>query len=491
MSSSLPLPGSLIARKYAVVGQLGEGGMGVILEAENTVTGKRVVIKWLRPELAGHPHAAQRLIREAQASSRVRHPNVVDVYDVARDGDALFIVMEYLEGESLDARLRRGPLPVHRLIALLLPAMRGVLAAHRAGIVHRDIKPANIFLAREPDQDKPVPKVLDFGISKVIEVQPLDLTQTGVALGTPRYMSYEQIIGLKDIDDRVDVYGFGVILYEAICGQPPFSFETLAQLAVQMATLNPTFPAHVREHLPQALERLVLRALERQREQRITLEILIRELEPFADEHSFDLHLSADGERLRSAEDCLLMDTADLPTPPDRVLTSTPALTSRNRPRSRIVWGLALSLLTLAAAALALHGLGPSAPVGSEEASDQHTRAAAARAAEGSYLDSREEVPALRPPEAGMPHDGPEGDSPRLPVVSPSPSVEVRDSVARRRRASGKKSDTTSARAAPLESAPLPVSRQPEPTPATKLDVPSDKPCGQVRAGTLCRDEFE
>jgi eukaryotic-like serine/threonine-protein kinase len=208
-----PAVGSVLAGRFRVLRQLGEGGMGVVLEAENTQTGKRVAIKWLRAALASQPDAVERFLREARASARVRHPNVVDVYDVVQEADSAFLVMELLEGELLTAVLERGGIPAHELIALLLDAMRGVAAAHKQGVIHRDIKPDNIFLEFESDRGRRTPKVLDFGISKLSAGEPLSLTQAGVTLGTPLYMSLEQLRGADDIDERTDVYAFGVILY--------------------------------------------------------------------------------------------------------------------------------------------------------------------------------------------------------------------------------------------------------------------------------------
>jgi serine/threonine protein kinase len=294
-----PAPGQVLGAKYRVVRQIGEGGMGVVLEAEHTTSGKRVAIKWLHPKVAHEPDAEERFVREARAAARVRHPNVVDVYDVVQEREGVFLVMELLEGEPLTDVLERGQLPVPSLIALLIEAMRGVSAAHKQGVVHRDIKPDNIFLCRIPDRTTPTPKVLDFGISKLSGQENLSITQTGMALGTPLYMSYEQLQGSRDVDARTDVYAFAVILYEALTGQPPFWADTFSQLMVKIATEHVPPPKSLREEVPGELDRIVLRALAKDRAQRTpSLLAFISELEPFASESAFRAQMTAQHVRL-------------------------------------------------------------------------------------------------------------------------------------------------------------------------------------------------
>jgi serine/threonine-protein kinase len=285
---NIPDVGATVGGKYRVLKLLGQGGMGAVLEAEHEITKKRVAIKWMHPQIASDADAQARFVREAQASARVRHPNIVDVYDVVREGEAIFLVMELLEGETLTALLRRGGTPIHKLIELLLPALRAVAAAHRQGVIHRDLKPDNIFLAREADSAQPVPKVLDFGISKVADSSALTLTRTGAAMGTPMYMSLEQLCGEKDLDGRTDVYALGVILYEAVTGRAPFSAETFSELAIKVATVEPPGPKQIRPELPGALASLIAAAMTKKREQRLSsVDELIQKLEPFASEQSF------------------------------------------------------------------------------------------------------------------------------------------------------------------------------------------------------------
>lgn len=262
-------PGTILGDKYRILRPLGQGGMGAVWQAENESTSKRVAIKWLLEEAAAHPDGVNRLRREAQAASRIRHRNVVDVYDIARDGDAIFLVMEYLEGESLADYLARGCPPLRDLLELLAPAMRGVAAAHKAGIVHRDIKPANIFLARQEGHRGLVPKILDFGISKVAGAEGLQLTKTGATMGTPLYMSPEQLTAVKDVDERTDIYSFGVILYEAVTGHSPYEADSFPVLAVKIAISEPPPASTFRPNIPDALDHVIRWAMTKDRAARL------------------------------------------------------------------------------------------------------------------------------------------------------------------------------------------------------------------------------
>jgi len=283
-------PGTLLADRYRVLRVLGEGGMGIVVEAQNTATQRHVALKWLHPHIANNREASERLVREATAVCRIRHPNVVDVYDVVRDGNSLFLVMELLEGETFREVLVRGGLPIPELLALLIPAMRGVAEAHRCGVVHRDIHPANIFLTQSAKGGPAFAKILDFGISKIgdeVSGHP-PLTRSGMTMGNPAYMSLEQLYTPRDVDARTDVYSFGVVLYEAITGRLPFEGETFAEIAVKIVSGCPTPPRQIRTDLPSSLERLVLRAMASKREERIaSMDELADELERFASEQAF------------------------------------------------------------------------------------------------------------------------------------------------------------------------------------------------------------
>jgi len=280
--------GAVLAGKYRVLDVLGRGGMGTVFRAENLLTGKHVALKCLHSPLTATREATQRLLREARATSSVSHPNVVDIYDVVHDGDLVCLVMELLQGETLRSYLQRNQQPkISEFIALLLPALGGAAAAHARGVIHRDLKPDNIFLARVPGAPHAVAKLLDFGISKLSAADSGTLTRTGAALGTPLYMSLEQLRGDKNIDARTDVYAIGVILYEAISGCLPQHADTLPELAIKLATTDSRPLKSLRPDIPTSLARLIDWALSRDREQRPSLQTLIEELQVFARDYSF------------------------------------------------------------------------------------------------------------------------------------------------------------------------------------------------------------
>ncbi|HMI93410.1 MAG TPA: serine/threonine-protein kinase, partial [Polyangiales bacterium] len=195
-------------------------------------------------------------------------------------------VMEYLQGEPLGAALERALLSPHQVVRYLLPAMRGVSAAHAKGVVHRDLKPDNIFLCKNADGSDREPKVLDFGISKVTSIDGQlnpRLTRTGAVMGTPYYMSPEQLRDAAEIDERTDVYAFGVILYEALTGRVPFDAENYAALILEIATGTPKRPRQLRSEVPEGLERIVIKAMARDPDDRYAnIDGLARALEPFS-----------------------------------------------------------------------------------------------------------------------------------------------------------------------------------------------------------------
>ena len=294
---SVPAAGTVLGKKYRVIAAIGEGAMGTVLRAENVDTGKKVALKWMHPHIAADPGSSMRLRREAQAASRLSHPNVVDIYDIVQEGKTLFLVMELLQGQTLRAYLQRNRQPkISEFIALLLPALAGVAAAHDEGVIHRDLKPDNIFLVNTPGAQMPTAKVVDFGVAKLDGDQGLTLTGTGFAVGTPMYMSLEQLSGDKLIDARADVYAFGVMLYEAIAGQLPYSANTLSSLAIKVLTTQPVPLKELRPDVPTALARIVDWAIAKRREDRLpSVRALMQELEIFARELSFRQEMTNQG----------------------------------------------------------------------------------------------------------------------------------------------------------------------------------------------------
>lgn len=283
----MPKIGDVVADKYDIAKLIGEGGMGSVFMATHKLTGKEVALKWMLPELAKNEDAVQRFLREAQAAGRINHPNVVDIYDVGEHESSYFLVMEYLRGETLTETLERQQLEPGPVVDIIVPCLRGVAAAHNKGVVHRDIKPDNIFLCHSEDGVYLYPKVLDFGISKLSgadsQMNPR-LTRTGAVMGTPYYMSPEQVRGSSEVDGRCDVYAFGVILYEALTGQVPFNAETYSALVLEIATGTPRDPRELRPSLPDELAEAVLKAMARDPEDRYPdIRAFAEAIVPFAD----------------------------------------------------------------------------------------------------------------------------------------------------------------------------------------------------------------
>jgi serine/threonine-protein kinase len=276
--------GTLWAGKYRIEGLLGRGGMGSVYSAFHEDLRHRVAIKILH---SGDAASAGRLIREAQITARLGGVHVPRIFDLGRvPGGAPYIVMEYLIGEDLAQVLARGPVSPSEAVDYVLQACVVLGPAHAAGVVHRDLKPANLYLAAQ-EGGPSVLKVLDFGISKggfqedAVEAQ--SLTSTGTLVGSPLYMSPEQIRASKDVDARSDVWSLGVILHELVTGERPFHGDTLSALAVAIATEAPSRPSALCPGVAPGLELAILRCLEKERAARFpSVASLSQAIAPFA-----------------------------------------------------------------------------------------------------------------------------------------------------------------------------------------------------------------
>jgi hypothetical protein len=255
-------PGTELGR-YQITRLMGRGGMGSVYEGIHRDLKKRVAIKTLHPAVAATPGARARFLREGEAASRIRHPNVVDVTDVGTENGIAYLVMEFLEGEDLSSLLGRvGALPFAESVDLMLPVFAAISVAHDEGVIHRDLKPENIFLARER-HGRPEPKVLDFGISKLSSNggNTLALTGTGASMGTPYYIAPEQVRSAAGVDARSDQYALGAILYECVTGQRAHRGETIYEVIRSVGEGSFIPPRVHRPDIPPELEKAILRGM--------------------------------------------------------------------------------------------------------------------------------------------------------------------------------------------------------------------------------------
>ena len=265
--------GDVLAGKYRVDKVLGVGGMGVVVAAHHIHLDDRVAIKFLLPETLGNSDAVMRFAREARAAVKIKSEHVARVTDVGTmENGAPYMVMEYLEGSDLSAWLKeRGRLPFDLAIDFILQACEALAEAHALGIVHRDLKPANLFVARLPGGVESV-KVLDFGISKLTGFSASggesSATKTSALMGSPLYMSPEQMRSSKDVDTRSDLWAIGVILYELLSGTPPFVADSMPELVLKIMEATPTPLRQARPDAPDGFEAVILRCLERDRNRR-------------------------------------------------------------------------------------------------------------------------------------------------------------------------------------------------------------------------------
>ena len=280
---------------YEIVAQLGAGGMGEVYRARDTRLNRAVAIKVLPAVVTADPDARQRLEREARAVAALNHPHICTLHDVGREDGVDFLLMEYLEGETLASRLEKGPLPFDQALEYAGQIASALDRAHRAGIVHRDLKPANLFLVRGHRAAVATVKLLDFGLAKSMRAavagvpgigQSRDLTAPGLIVGTVRYMAPEQILG-KEVDARTDIFAFGLVLFEMLTGRKPFDDDSRAGLMAAILEREPPAVSSLQSQAGPAVDRVVATCLAKDPDERWqTSRDLLRQLQWIADERS-------------------------------------------------------------------------------------------------------------------------------------------------------------------------------------------------------------
>ncbi len=281
-------PGDVLGGKYVVERVLGAGGMGVVVAARHAQLKQRVALKFLLPAACEAPGAIERFLREGQAAARITSEHVARVTDTGvLESGSPYLVMEYLEGKDLGELVaEQGPLPVETAVDYVLQACEAIVEAHQLGIVHRDLKPANLFLTRRND-GSPLVKVLDFGISKTEGGSSAHLTSTTTLMGSPRYMSPEQMVSAKDVDARTDIWALGIIAFELLSGEPVWKADTVQGLCALIATAPPPRLRDLAPSVPAELEQVIERCLAKPRNERIpSIADLALALMPVAPTHT-------------------------------------------------------------------------------------------------------------------------------------------------------------------------------------------------------------
>ena len=410
--------GVVLAGKYRVDRVLGAGGMGTVVAAHHLGLDTRVAVKLLLPEMLAHKDVVARFAQEARAAARITNEHVARVFDVgALEDGAPYMVMEYLDGFDLGEWIRRhGPLPVAQTVDFVLQACEGVAAAHGVGIVHRDLKPANLFCVRRSDGAYCI-KVLDFGISKLSAggaQSSLSMTATAAVMGTPYYMSPEQMESARDVDTRTDIWSFGIILYELLTGSRPFGGQTLPEVCFRIATHPAPRICEHRADVPPGLEAVILKCLEKRRIDRFSsIAELAASVAPFGDEQTVS---SADRVRRVSSSDAtsdVAHLTVSMPDVRELGLQSSQSLsafghTKRGGPRrTPALLGLTGGVVALVGAATAIFVMSrPAAPA----AAAAHSPAAAEQAPDAAV------APAARLPPSDVPRSPVALDPPAAPV---------------------------------------------------------------------------
>jgi serine/threonine protein kinase len=257
--------------EYKIQGKLGEGGMGTVFSALHPMIGKRAAIKVLKRQFCDDPVLIERFVDEARIVNQIGHPNIVDIFNFGEMPDGRrYFAMEWLIGETLRERLRRGPLSLTQMARLIRSLARALEAAHDKGVIHRDLKPENIFLA-DIAHEEPLVKLLDFGVAKLANDGKMAHTEKGQILGTPMYIAPEQASNANDVSFASDIYSLGAIAFECLTGRPPFLAQNTVEMLTAHLTEIPVAPSSLVPEIPEQIDRLVLEMLDKEPKNRPSL----------------------------------------------------------------------------------------------------------------------------------------------------------------------------------------------------------------------------
>lgn len=481
--------GEVLAGKFRVERVLGVGGMGVVVAARHIQLDERVALKFLLPEALASSNAVERFIREARAATKIKSEHVARVMDVGTfETGQPYIVMEYLDGVDLSQLLEsQGPLPPNEVADLVLQACEVIAEAHALGIVHRDLKPANLFLTRFLD-GSPCIKVLDFGISKVTlpGQDQAALTKTSAMMGSPLYMSPEQMSSARSVDARTDIWSLGAIMYELLTGGPPFSAESLPELCAKILQEEPPPVLTRRADVPAAFAAVVERCLTKSREQRYQtvgdLAVAMAEFSPQG------------GESVRRVTRMSRV-TDSVPKPEPSMLASAPtlaqpAVAAPQQPASTgVAWGETKpgdkprrGPLLIAAALFAATALVSAGGLGLW----RFRSVQAEPAAQPSTVAVMDSAPLPEAPPAEEPPTSTSGPTPETSTSAPSASAELAPPA---RDAGAAQATAPSVRTKPkpkVEAPPPEPKAAPKPPtpPAVEPKTPADKPGKQLGGRT-------
>jgi serine/threonine-protein kinase len=466
--------GDVLAGKYRIDRILGAGGMGVVVAAHHVHLDERVAIKFLLPEMLSSGEAVARFSREARAAVKIKNEHVARVADVGTlENGAPYMVMEFLEGSDLGAWLRqRGALSIEQAADFVLQACEAIAEAHTLGIIHRDLKPPNLFVTRRPDGSLSV-KVLDFGISKVrgqsSSVPDVSITKTSAIMGSPLYMSPEQMQSSKDVDVRADIWALGVILYELVTGEAPFLAETMQEVVAKILSVRPPPMSSKRSDVPPGFEAVVLKCLEKDRTRRYeSVGLLAVDLLPFAPRRS-----RVSVERISGVMRSSGLSATGLATPPSsdpsEQVGTQGAWGQTNASGGRTTMTLAgIALFAVAGGGAFLAFRERTLPVTTEPATSVASQNEASKPTSEPFV----EAPLSAPVQPAAPIVS------FTPVASAVPSAAVRsapaEAAATRRKAAVVKSPPPAAAepVAPTVSSPLPATVAPKPSPSVPRKAP-------------------